>query len=70
VGEVLQPQAAAPGDRRAVPCGQVLHDPEGAAGGDGARDPGERGGACAAGRGEEPVLHGRADGRPVGGDTG
>jgi hypothetical protein len=69
VVEILQPPAAAPGAGGAVSRGPVLCDPEGTARGDGNRDRGQYPGAGAARPSGEAVLHGGADGRPVGDDT-
>jgi len=64
---VLQPQTAAPGDRRVMPGGPVFRDSEGIAPGDRGGDQGKRAGAGVEPRAQGAVLHGGADGRPVGG---
>lgn len=68
VGAVLQPSAAPPGDRGAVPGGSVLRDPAGDAGGDRTGDRAERERTGVARSGADAVLHGGSDGRTVGDD--
>ena len=70
VGEVLQPQAAAPVAGRTGAGRPVLRRAKGSAPGHGKGPAGKPAGTGLARPAEEPVLHGRAAGRAVGGDEG
>ncbi len=70
LGRVLQPQAAASGDRGAVSGRPLLRDRPRAAQDDRGRDQGERAGTGVAGRAAGAVLHGGTDGGAVGGAAG
>ena len=68
VDQVLQPQAAPPGNRRTLSGRPLLRDPERAARDLGQGRRGQRPRAGVARQAPRPVLHGRAHGRPERGD--